>query len=579
MTFRAKPVVKRSHRPSWESQDRRNLYLNLGFGIVVAIAIGVLLIAAGLAYYNAHLAPVGSVNGHSISTDEYKDRYAMEARRLDEAERRIRTATVAGHLTSAQSTSELQAIDTQRQSLPSTALEQVIDQYLQADLAVQEGVTATPADVDARLLLEATTPETRHAWVIAVEPAVTAPATAPTAAQTATAKAKADAILADLKSGKAWEDVAKTSSTDSTAPQAGDLGWLLADDNQTDEPFLTALFASPVNTPTAVVEGKDGIFRIGRVTEIAASSVDADYQAKLQNDGIDLTKYRAVVAGDVIHQKLEDKIVADAIKPGPQRHVAEIYIKDSGTAETTGAVKVRHILYSPKDDPQGAAALPAADPAWAAAKAQADATLAKLQADPSLFDYLARAESDETSAKGATGTGGKLPYFDKNSQIDAAFQAAILNPSLKPGDLFEVKSSFGWHVVQMMYGPTDAQHMAALKVQADGGADFAALARDNSEAPDASIGGDMGWVAKGQLSSVAADPIFSAPIGKTSTVVTVPNDGIYLFKVFEEQTRTPEGRQLDAIKAKAFGDWYAAKKGAATITRDPSIVNSGSTAS
>ena len=40
--------------------------------------------------------------------------------------------------------------------------------------------------------------------------------------------------------------------------------------------------------------------------------MDADYQAKLVNDGIDLGKYRAVVASDVIRQKLEDKIVADA---------------------------------------------------------------------------------------------------------------------------------------------------------------------------------------------------------------------------------------------------------------------------
>ena len=55
MTFRAKPVVKRSHKPSWESQDRRNLYLNIGFGIVVVSAVAILLIAAGLSYYNDHL--------------------------------------------------------------------------------------------------------------------------------------------------------------------------------------------------------------------------------------------------------------------------------------------------------------------------------------------------------------------------------------------------------------------------------------------------------------------------------------------------------------------------------------------
>ena len=36
MTFRAKPVVKRAHRPAWEAQDRRNFYLNVGFGLIVA---------------------------------------------------------------------------------------------------------------------------------------------------------------------------------------------------------------------------------------------------------------------------------------------------------------------------------------------------------------------------------------------------------------------------------------------------------------------------------------------------------------------------------------------------------------
>ena len=36
----------------------------------------------------------------------------------------------------------------------------------------KQGVTVTPADVDARLTEEATTPELRHAWVIAVKPAL-----------------------------------------------------------------------------------------------------------------------------------------------------------------------------------------------------------------------------------------------------------------------------------------------------------------------------------------------------------------------------------------------------------------------
>jgi len=572
MTFRAKPVVKRSHRPSWESQDRRNLYLNLGFGVIVLLAVAILLIAVGLSWYNNHLSPVGSVNGQSITIDAFKDRFTIESTRLTDAEARIKTAAAIGQLTDAQATPQLDAITTQRQSLASTTLERMIDQDLQAGLAAAEGVTATPEDIDARLLVEATTPELRHAWLIEVAPEVNPGAVVATAAQVAAARTKADAALADLKAGKAWEDVAKTVSTDSTAPQGGDLGWIQATDPQEDEAYLAAVFAADVNTPTAVIEGSDGIFRIGRTTEIAATSVDPDYQAKLQAAGIDLAKYRAVVGGDVTRQKLEEKVVADATQPAAQRRVAEIYIRDSGAAETPGAVKTRHILYSPNNDSQGAANVPATDPAWAAAKAQADATYALLKADPSLFDSTARAGSDEASATGPTGTGGKLPYFDKDSQIDEAFKAAILAPGLKPGDLLApVKSSFGWHVIQMMYSPTDNQHMEALKVQADAGADFGVLARDNSEAPDASRGGTIGWVAQGQADPLATAAIFAADIGKTSSVVTVPNDGRYLFKVFEEAIRTPVGRQLDAIKAKAFSDWYTAKKDAATIERDPTI--------
>ena len=49
MTFRAKPVVKRAHRPAWESQDRRNFYLNIGFGLIVVAGASLILgIAAGL---------------------------------------------------------------------------------------------------------------------------------------------------------------------------------------------------------------------------------------------------------------------------------------------------------------------------------------------------------------------------------------------------------------------------------------------------------------------------------------------------------------------------------------------------
>ena len=577
MTFRAKPVVKRDHRPAWEAKDRRNFFLNIGFGLLVAIAVLILAVAAGVAWYSDHLAPVASVNGQNITKDEFKERLTLEAWRLDQAEGRIRTAVVAGYLTESQGSVQNQAIGRQRQQLASITLERLIDARLQANLATQEGITVTPADIDARLVVEATTPESRRAWVIEIKPVTDLGAIAPSDLQKAEARANAEAALKEIGGGKSWEDVAKTVSTDaSSAPQAGDLGWIQADDSQADEPYLKAIFAAPVNTPTAVVEGTDGIYRIGRVTDIAASTVDADYQARLQNDGQDLAKYRAMVQADVVNQKLQDKIVADVTKPGPQRKVSEIQIKEPTGLLGPDAVKVRHILYAPKDDPANAATLPADDPSWALAKAVATATYEKLRAQPELFDSIARTESAEGSARGATGTGGKLPYFDKDSGIDAAFKSAILAAGIGPGSLLApVRSAFGWHVIQVMYKPTDLDHLKGLKIKADAGADFAALARDNSEAATAGQGGDLGWVANGQLDERLSTGIFGATVGQTSEVLVLKGDGLYLFKVFAEETRTPEGRQLTQLTSTAFSTWYDLKKVSATITRDQSITGGG----
>jgi parvulin-like peptidyl-prolyl isomerase len=573
MTFRAKPVVKRARRPSWETQDRRSLYLNIGFGLIVILAIVILAVAAGLTYYNDHLSSVGSVDGQSISKDEFSDRLQVDSWRLDEEIRRISNEVSAGHISQTTGASQQQTLDSSRQQLPATSLERLIDSKLQAKLAAEEGVTVTQQDVDARLTEEATTPEQRHAWVIEVAPTTDTGAIAPTDAQKADAKAKAEQALKDIQGGKAWEDVAKTVSTDaSTAPQAGDMGWIQADDTQADEAFLKALFAAPVNTPTDVVEGADGIFRIGRSTEIAASAVDSAYQTKIVNDGVPIDHYRTVVEADVLHQKLQDKIVADLVAPGPQRRVSEIYIKEAVPPPAADSIKVRHILYSPNGDPTNASKVAQNDPAWARARSLATEAYAKLKANPSLFDSIARKESDEEASLGAAGTGGKLPYFDKTSTVDPAFLAAIMKPGLKPGDILPpVQSAFGWHVIQIMYGPNDIDHLNALKDQSDKGADFAALARDNSEGTTASIGGDLGWIAKGQLSQALTDAIFAAPVGKTSAVTTIGGDGSYLFKVFAEETRTPEGRQLTQLTSNAFSTWYNAKKQAVAITRDATI--------
>ncbi|MEX2010612.1 MAG: peptidylprolyl isomerase [Chloroflexota bacterium] len=561
MTFRARPVVKRPHRPSWD-RDRRNLYTNLGFGVVVVVAVLILAVAFGASWYDQHLAPVASVNGQSITTDEFNDRFKIEAFRLEQAGNRINTEAAAGRLTPDQQQAQLQLIDQRRQQIGAIVLERLIDTRVVSALAAREGVEITLADIDAQLTKEATLPEQRHAWVIEVEPKTDVDKDEPTSAQIAEARDKADKALADLVTGTAWEDVAKASSTDSTAPIGGDLGWL-SEESSLDQKYLDAIFALAPNGRTGVVEGEDGIFRIGRVTEIVPESVDEVYSDELAKK-IDLAKYREAVRIDLILDALEKKITDTALGPTIQRKVAEIYIQASEDPDVpTGSVKTRHILYSPNDDPDKAKDVKADDPAWAKAEADAKAAWEKLKADKTKFDALARAESDEP---GAASTGGKLPYFDQSmvaadTGLDPAFGAAIFKAGLKPGDLLEpVKSAFGWHVIQVMYLPPDLDQAKKLKADLDRGAVFATVARDFSEGTEAKDGGDLGWIARYQLDKVLEDAVFATPVGKVSEPLVIEGDGIYLVKVVEEATRTPDADQKTTLEQRAFSNWYEAQK-------------------
>jgi parvulin-like peptidyl-prolyl isomerase len=564
MTLRAKPVVKRARRSSGDVSGRRNLYMNIAFGLVVIASAALLVGVVGATWYDAHLGAAAKVDGAVITKDQLATRMKIETFRLNYVSDRVRTWKIQGRVTDAEAQQDEQAIQNQLGQVQQVALEQLIDNNIQAKLAAAAGISVTAADADAEITKEATTTEARHAWVIEVTPETTAGASAPTADQTAAAKARADSALSSLKAGKAWTDVAAASSTGTNAAQAGDLGYI-GKESSYDQAFLDAIFAATVNAPTDVVLGADGVYRIGRVTEVSPKEVDTTFRQRITDAKITLDEFRAAAQGDVINKKLDDKVVADLSKPSLQRHVEEIYLKAEQTPPASDAVRVRHILFSPNHDPNATGLLKETDPAWQAAKDLADAAYQKLKADPTLFDQMARTLSDESSAKQ---TGGKQPYYDPTSSIDPAFAAAIFAKGLKPGDILPpVKSQFGWHVIQFMYPAPDADWMKTLKTKADGGVDFAQLARDNSDATDAGSGGDMGFVANGQFGDPKDSTIFAVPIGAVSNPLNVPSDGIYLYKVLGEETRTPTAAQIQTFKDSGFSNWYSAKKSAANIQR------------
>jgi parvulin-like peptidyl-prolyl isomerase len=546
------------------------MLLNIGFGLIIFAALFLLLAAWGASWYNDHLTASATVNGQTITKDAFAKQVAINTFRAGYQKSRLRTLLAANQIRPSDAETRQAIIDQRLAQIEPLSLEQLVDGTVQAELATKQGLTISEDDVSKRVTEEATTPELRRAWMIAVTPQLESGKSLPTDEAKAAAKATAEKALADLKAGGDWETIAKEVSTDASASQAGDLGFI-DKASSLDSAFRAALLAAAKDAPTDVVEGADGTFRVGRVTEIRDPVVDATLEQQVKDKGIDLADFRAAIRRDLTRDRLEEAVLAPYLAAAPQRDVQQIYLAESQSESGPGAVRVRHILYSPNGDPAAASTVPADDPAWADAEAKAKATYEKLRADLSQFDAIARAESDEGAARTS---GGKLPYFSSDDvNLDPAFWAAISKEGLQPGQLLEpVRSAFGWHVIQVQRFPPEVDFAASLKDDiAAGTVSFEDAARESSDAPDSAQGGKLGWVTKGQLAKTLEDAIFAAPVGQLADPVTVEGEGIYIFRVNGEETRTPSEEQANQLRSTIFADWYATEKDAFDVTRDPGI--------
>jgi parvulin-like peptidyl-prolyl isomerase len=557
MTFRVRPTTRTGRRSGFESDARRNLLFSLGFGAVVAVAI-LLLVGAGAAgWYGEHLAPVAMVNGESITKDALRERVAVETFRLDLLESRTREKVNAGKMSPSQGQQLLTYISQQKQQIGSLAFEREIDTTLLLQLAAKRAVEVTPAEIDAQVAKDATTPESRHSFVIAVTPEKDTGATKPTQAQKDAAKKKADGLLADLKGGKTWEEVVKASGDAAAAETNGDLLFIDKGTTSPDAPFVEAIFALAAPGFTEVIEGDDGVYRIGRMTEVSAELVDPNYMKRATDGGVSEAFYRRSAGSIVARDEVEAQILAEVVdKPSEQRRIVEIAIEDNGGSPIApGAVLVKHLLYSPKDDPGGAAALPADDPAWKAAEDEAKKAYDELKAGTKRFVDLAPGSDDATSAA----ANGFLPYFakdDPQTQLDQAFSDAIFAPGLVPDQLLApVKSAFGWHVIQFVTAQDPVVRSQELIAAASKpGADVAKLAAEHSIAASAVDGGDIGWIARYQLEKDPEDAIFATQANGVSAAVT--GTGLVFYGVTEIATRLPDPEQAQVLRDNAFVNWY-----------------------
>jgi hypothetical protein len=158
MTLRAKTSVKRTHRTPHDADHRRTLLLNVGFGLVVLLALVILGGAGFASWYGDHLSALATVNGQAITKDDFRERAVVESFKLDYQETLIRQQVLDGKLTESSAQSAESTITQRRQSLETDVMESLIDGSLMAQLAGQQGVTVGDPQVDQEITAEATTP-------------------------------------------------------------------------------------------------------------------------------------------------------------------------------------------------------------------------------------------------------------------------------------------------------------------------------------------------------------------------------------------------------------------------------------
>ncbi|MDY6952383.1 MAG: peptidylprolyl isomerase [Thermodesulfobacteriota bacterium] len=113
------------------------------------------------------------------------------------------------------------------------------------------------------------------------------------------------------------------------------------------------------------------------------------------------------------------------------------------------------------------------------------------------------------------------------------------------------------------------------------GEDFATLARLFSEAPEAERGGDMGFVARGELPKCLEDPLFALEKDRLSQVVQTLY-GNHIFKVVEKRAASKPIMDEWIEKAKknirdqkieaAYGPWLARLRSRYRITVNKEII-------
>lgn len=570
-------------RHLFEGEERQQLAVTVLFIAVIAAVILILLGAVALAFYNDNLRPLGRVGSTEIGPQQLRDRVAIEQWRISRDQGRVTQAQINKELDATQAQARLTALDTRLQALQTSGLEDLIDLIYQSQLAPAEGITVADSQVDAQVAKEFTGVERRHVLAIFVKPTAADATAGTTAAERKAALDKAQQALAALNAGTPYADVARQFSTDVSSQNGGDFG-VISEQGVVDPAWGTELFKLPLGGTTGVIRGADGVYRIGQVTEITPAGEEPGLRDGLLKN-VSEKSLRTEIGYELAADALKEKIIGAALAQTPEQvRLAIITVNGLFTGDpldAQGEIKYREIVFAPGKDLTTAPNLPADDPAWTQAKADADAAYAELSAitdKTAMATRFAAIATDRSDAPSATD--GGLQDFTTRSTPPDAIGVALFDSPHQANDLIgPVRADAAYYV--LLFEERRASPEQRMKAVQDAlavpGADFNEVASRLSEGPEKADRGEIGWLTKAQLSSgsLTADQIntiFALGVGG----VTDPIDGgqaHFVVKVEEKANRPLDPDQIPDIRSTAFDTWYTDKKNQAET--DGVIVRNG----
>jgi parvulin-like peptidyl-prolyl isomerase len=559
----------RSRIAAWYETADKSLLTNFAFLAAIALSALLLVGAVGASWWGNTFATAVEVNGRSMSVGEARARGDIELFRLGLESSRIRARVSAGTLSSEQGNVILEQINDAATNINSQITSEIIDVLLVSQLAEERDVTADQAAVDAEWAKEITIPELRLLRRITLDIANDPNTGAPSAATTATAEAKADALVAEIAAGGDFSAIAKRESSDSFAVEGGRIGWSTRDEDPlTDAGYAAAWERTTVGATDAIKRSDDQIV-IFYVDQIRPSTTDADFEKNASEASIDMGLYKRVAAERALEAALSSVITAELlVEPVQQRDVSFVSIaaaQDGGMGEE---VQVRHLLFSPNDDAQKTDELDANDPAWAAAKADADAAFAAIQSGETLAS-LAAGSDDESSAA----EGGLLAWAIKGTFVPA-FDDAVWADGLEQGDLLgPIKTEFGYHVIQ--FEARRAGLMLRLEELAielrNAGTGFDARAEEAKKDFAGLTVDQPGFVVRYAINPDLSKIVWGLGDGEVSSVVTL-GEQLAIIRVNAIENRPFTEAQRTSVNASGFLIWLDGYRAAAKISIEGNVV-------